>query len=301
VNVEDVKLREVELFLNLLKLKSVREVGRQYNMQPGQVSKWMQGLEKKLGCALMERSASGIQPTARALELMPFFEKLQDLHEELTGFSTSEKNSSAMTFASASFFSTFLIPHLVKGMLETRGQDLKVRVLEISPGQFIPAAMRGAFEYCLHSQELEWPKTWTTADAGTLLWQLYARKKHPVLKNPTMKEVLKYPFIVPIYWTAEGARYGDDQFPIPWKDRKRGHETATAASAAEILKVTDQLAFIPEIVARKGVDLGELEMVKIPSWKPVRKPVYLSVKNTTVKQHDYEWIQNVCKGVLKDL
>lgn len=300
MNIADIKLREVELFLNLLQTKSVRELGRQFNMQPGQVSKWIQSLERKVGCALIERSATGIQPTARALELIPHFEKLQDLQDELSGLKDDTKGHATMTFASASFFSTHLIPSLVKSMIDTR-EDVRVRVLEVSPNQFIPAAMRGAFDYCLHSQVLDWPGTWSTVEVGSILWQVYVRKGHPVLKNPTMKELLKYQFVTPVYWTNEGARYGDDEFPVPLKERKRGHETATAASAAEILKVTDQISFIPDIVGGKGVDRGELSVVKIPSWKPVRKPVFLSVKNTTVKQRDFEWIQRVCRDVLKTL
>ncbi len=300
MQVEDIKFKEVQLFLHLLKTKTVRELGRQFNMQPGQVSKWISGLERKMGCVLIERGASGIQPTAQALEYLPYFERLQELHEELIGLNSEDKKS-VFTIASASFFATHLIPLVLQGMLHDKGDSLKVRMLEISPNQFVPAAMRGAFEYCLHSKPLEWPGTWSTEEVGTLLWQVFVRKGHPVLKNPTMKEVLKYPFVAPVYWTSEGTGYGDDEFPIPMKDRIRGHETATAASAAEILKLTDHVAFIPEIVGRKGVDRGELEVVKIPGWKPVRKTVYLSVKNTKVKQHDYLWIQEICKQILKKL
>ena len=83
MNIEDIKLREVELFLSLLKLKSVRELGRQQNMQAGQVSKWISGLERKVGAPLIERSSSGIRPTAKAMELLPLFEKIHAVHEKL--------------------------------------------------------------------------------------------------------------------------------------------------------------------------------------------------------------------------
>ncbi len=301
MDIEDIKLREIQMFLNLVRLKSVRELGRQFNLQPGQVSKWIQNLERKVGFPLVERSANGIQPTARALDILPYFEKIHDLQENLTGFTGAEAMSPSYTFASSSFFSTHLIPPLLKEFLEQSSYQAKVRIIDLPPTQFIPAALRGAYEYCLHSQKLDWPRTWTTNEVGSLSWQIYARSSHPVHKNPQLKEVLKYPFIIPIYWAAEGTRFGDDQCPIPMKQRKRGHETATAASAVELLKVCDELAFVPDIVARKGVEEGELQVVKIPSWKPMKKPVFLSVKSAAVKQKDYDLLNTVCAKILRNL
>ncbi len=296
---EDIKLSEISLFLALVKIKSVRELGRQMNMQPGQVSKWVQSLEKKVGSPLLERSSGGVQPTARALELIPVFEKMNALGESLKPFSQSGKESSLMSIASSSYLSTYLLPLILEELLEDDSAG-RVRIIDLPPTQFIPAALRGAYDYCLHTQELEWPSTWTTMVVGSLRWSVYGRKNHPVVKTPGLRNVLKYPFIVPVYWTTDGTRYGDDQCPIPLSKRRKGHETATAGSAAEIVKITDQLAFLPELVARKSEENGELEKV-MTSWRPVKKPVYLTVKNATVKQHDFEELIQVCKRVLTSL
>jgi DNA-binding transcriptional LysR family regulator len=276
MTIEDIKLREVELFLSLLKLKSVRELGRQQNMQPGQVSKWISGLERKIGSPLIERSASGVRPTARAIELLPLFENLQAVHHKLAG-AQEKKETNYYSFASSSFFSTHLVPLVLKELKE----DSKIRMIDLAPTNFINAALRGAFEYCLHSQKLDWPQTWTTKEVGKLKWNLYARKKHPILKNPSMKNVLKYPFVTPVYWTPEGTLFGDDQCPIPLAKRMKGHETATA-----------------EVVANRA-ELS-LEVIKMP-WKQIEKPVYLTVKNSTVKQADFEMISSVCSSILNSL
>lgn len=293
---EDVKLSEINLFLSLIKVKSVRELGRQVNMQPGQVSKWVTSLERKVGAALLERSSSGVQPTARALELIPVFEKMSALGESLRAENAKKKNDEMITIASSSYLSTYLLPLFLQQMKS----DLKVRVIDLPPTQFIPAGLRGGFDYCLHTQPLEWPSTWTTVEVGQLRWSVYGRKNHPVMKTTGIKNVLKWPFIVPVYWTPDGTRYGNDECPIPLSKRIKGHETATAGSAAEIVKVTDQLAFLPEIIARKPEENGELEKVPM-SWRPVKKPVYLSVKSATVKQHDFERLIHVCKRVLVSL
>lgn len=292
MNVEDIKFRELDLLLNIFKLKSVREVGRQFNMQPGQVSKWLSGLERKLGAQLLERSSSGIRPTARALELLPVLEEMHALQGKLTG-NLKVASADQYRFASSSFMTTHLMPHIVKHVSENT-PDVKFKLIDLPPTSFITAALRGAFDFCVHSKDLEWPGSWTTEKVGTLKFQLFARKKHPVLKQPTLKNVIKYPFVVPIYWSQDGTQYGDDQCPIPLSKRIKGHETATAASAAEIVKVSDQLAFIPEIVGRGPM----LEEVKL-QWKTIEMPVYLSVRSSTVKQSDFKMISRYCSEVLK--
>lgn len=297
--VDDVKLSEINLFLALVKVKSVRELGRQMNMQPGQVSKWVQSLEKKVGVPLLERSAAGVQPTARALELIPVFEKMSALSESMRPEQAGRKSSRLINLASSSYLSTYLLPLVVK-QISGADPDSKVRIIDLPPTQFIPAALRGGFDYCLHTQELDWPSTWTTVEVGFIRWSIYGRKNHPVLKTPGLKQVLKYPFVIPVYWTNEGTRYGDDQCPIPLSKRRKGHETATAGSAAEIVKVTDQLAFLPELIARKAEENGELEKVMM-SWRPVKRPVYLSVKSSTVKQHEFGGLIELFKRVLTSL
>jgi DNA-binding transcriptional LysR family regulator len=284
----DIKLAEIELFLSLLKLKSIREVARQKNMQPGQVSKWISSLERKVGAPLINRASTGVTPTARALELLPVFEDMHVLLEKLSG--KTQEDSKIFSIASSSFFSTHLVPEILKEIKNT-----KFRLIDLPPTSFVTAGLRGSFQYCLHSQKLDWPQTWSTKETGKLRWNLYCRKNHPLTQNSGMKNILKYPFIIPIYWTPDGTQFGNDQCPIPMSKRIKGHETATAASAAQIANVTDQLAFLPEVVASRS-DL-QLEKVKVP-WKQVETPVYLSVKNSVVKQNDFEKLIKICTRIL---
>jgi DNA-binding transcriptional LysR family regulator len=299
MSIEDIKFREVDLFLRLLKTKSVRDLARQVNMQPGQVSKWISGLEKKVGFKLIERSATGVEATAKALELLGHFEDLHRIQGELTNFKTKEKKQQLMTIASSSFFTSHVVPLALQSMTKNN-EELKIRVIDLPPTQFISVALRGAFDYCLHAQNLDWPKTWTSYQVGVLTWRVYARKNHPVLKKATKANLLKYPFVVPVYWTAEGTRYGDDQCPIPMSERIKGHETATALSAAEMVKMSDQLAFVPDVIAKSLVKSGELVAVETP-WKLVKKPVYLSVKNAVVKQKQFEEMIGHFRELLTEL
>jgi DNA-binding transcriptional LysR family regulator len=175
---------------------------------------------------------------------------------------------------------------------------MRVRMMDLAPSQFIPVALRGAFQFCIHLQDLDWPKTWTSVPIGHLKWMLCCRKNHPLVSKPVLREALKFPFVYPVYWTSEGVRYGQDHCPLPINKRIIGHETTTALSARELVRTTDHIGFLPELVLRQSLARDEIETVEIPSWKPVQQTVYLSVKNDVVKQKTFEEIRKICHSEL---
>jgi DNA-binding transcriptional LysR family regulator len=294
---EDLKLREINLFLELSETKSVRELARQHNLQPGHLSKMIRSLEQKLGFILMERSNSGIRLTAKAAEILPFLRDFHTLQTRLEGAVSEVQQEEVLSFASTSFFSTHFVPEAV-AKLSSRHPGLRLRMIDLPPSLFIPVGLRGAFQFCIHLGDLDWPKTWTSTQVGLLRWHLCCRAGHPLVSKPSAKEALKYPFVYPVYWTHEGIRYGDDHCPIPIGKRVRGHETTTALSAREMVRETNHIGFLPELVIRQSVARGELETITIASWKPVKQPVYLSVKNDSVKQRAFEEIRGICRQQL---
>lgn len=144
--------------------------------------------------------------------------------------------------------------------------------------------MRGAFQLCVHMGSLEWPKTWTTLEVGTVTWSLYCRKGHPLSAKPTLAQILKYPFVYPAYWAGEGVRFGDDNCPQSIRRRRLGHETATATAAVEMVRYTDHLGFFPSIVARALEKQRLIRRLPVREWNQVSRPLYLTVKNDFVKQ-----------------
>lgn len=66
----------------------------------------------------------------------------------------------------------------------------------------------------------------------------------------------------------------------------------------EVIRRTDQLGFVPEIVARPLLESGDLIKLTVPSLKRVSEPVYLSVKNDLVTQKMYSWLIQLCEESL---
>jgi DNA-binding transcriptional LysR family regulator len=293
MDIEDIKIKEIKVFLEILKTGSVREIARHRRTHAGQISKLMTGLERKVGFKLLERSSFGVQPTAKALELLPLFDEIQKSEENIRSSFITTKEKSVLGFAANFFLASHLLPQVFTAF-EKPYPQYRLRLLDLPPDNFVPVALRNGFQVCLHTGDQDWPKTWSSTKIGDLHWILCARKNHPVLEHLTLKEILKYPFIFPVYWTSEGMAYGKDHFPLPDSQRIRGHETATAVGALEILRRTNQLSFVPEIVARPFLKSGQVVQLEISALKVVRQPVYLTVKNDQVSQKMYDWLAGVC-------
>lgn len=292
MDIEDIKIKEINVFMELLKSGSVRAIARQRGNHAGQISKLISGLERKVGFKLIDRSNFGIVPTARALELLPLFEDIQKSEEDIrSSFTTKEKD--ILSFAANFFLASHLLPQVFSAF-EKPFPTQRLRLLDLPPSSFLPVALRNGFQICLHTGDHDWPKTWSSEKLGDLHWILCAGKNHPVLQRPTLKEVLKYPFIYPVYWTNEGIVYGKDNFPSVGHQRIRGHETATAVSALEIIKRTEQLGYVPEIVARPYLKSGEVTRIELPTVKTTKQPVYLSVKTDRISQKMYKWLIATC-------
>ena len=299
MGISELKFKEISLFLDLMKAGSIRELARQKNVEPGQISKSLRSLELKLGTPLLERTTKGVHRTARAQELQSTFEELMEVQQKLEE-NRKLSSSSVLTIATTSFFSTHFVPKIL-GNLIREEPGIHCELLELPPSQFIPVALRHGFDICLHQGELDWPRTWTSILVGEIQWNLYARRRHELSeRKATLAQVLKNPFTYPIYWTNEGKRYGDDSFPISIKKRIRGIETATAASAAQIIANSDQIGYLPSPVAQNLVKHRQLSVIEVQGLKPIRQPVFLSVKSDTIKQKRYEWFQKETSLVCRE-
>lgn len=294
---EEIKIREINVFLELLRTGSVRELARQRSCAPGQISKIITTLETKVGFKLLERSSFGVKPTKKAAEILPMFNEIRANQEAFLASFVKTKESPLLSFATTSFFSTQFVPSLFAQFVTTY-PDYKLRLLDLPPDMFLNVAMRNGFQICLHLREMDWPKTWTSVKVGRVDWILCGRKGHPCQvegKEASIKSIAKFPFVFPVYWSQNGIAYGNDNFPLSQNKRIRGYETSTATSAVEVIRHTDQLGFVPDIVARPLLESGALVKLTVSSLKQVSEPVFLSVKNDLVTQKMYSWLIRLCE------
>ena len=281
----DVHIFELRIFVQAGKLKSLREVARQEGLKPAHISKSIKRLEQKIGVKLLKRSSSGIILTPEGLDLIKTAEEICNLADKLRPPGErlpDEKVHKIWSIGSISFLASCLIAPAVSNF-EKSTPLTSFRLVEFTHNELIGHGINGAFEMAVHIEPLEWTRLWVSDEIGKLQWKLFGRANHPLGKKTTESAVLKYSFITPTDWTTLGYAEGDDHCPVGVRQRRRGHEAATAETALQIVKATDQLTFVPEILVERSRQAGLME-IKVKDWPVVSKGIYLSVKSDVVPQ-----------------
>jgi DNA-binding transcriptional LysR family regulator len=258
--ISQLSLHEFEVFQEIAKTQSIRETARRFKCEPGQISRLMKRLEQKIGARLIERTPTGVTLTQHGSIAVKTTKAVLREASELSALSREAEKSRAYGIGSTSFLCARLLGALV-GRHASTDPALRLRLIDVAPDQIISNALKGAFDLAVHVGALDWPRSWQTRPLGEIKWQLFARTGAKVPKKCTFDSIRHLPYIVPVYWTNEGLLEGNDQCPVKMRDREQGVATATAETALAVLKTSDQLAFLPEILAREAVEDGDIHVV----------------------------------------
>lgn len=279
--IKELSLFELEVFSTLGKSRSVRETARRMQLEPSHVSKILKRVESKLSQRLMERSPGGVVLNREGVAFDEIARKILRESEALMNSpaedSEASKPRTAITIGSLSYISKTILAY-GSDSLQAIDESFRFRILDMPPDGIISAAIKGAIDIALHTSQERWPKTWDTKVVGEIRWGLYARAGHPLGTYATEAEILRYPFVVPTYWDGETYTIGNDQCPIPWQQRRLGHETSTADTAAQIVRYSNQVAFLPDLLMRVSPSASELVELHVEKWKPMRRKLYLSMQ-----------------------
>jgi DNA-binding transcriptional LysR family regulator len=229
---------------------------------------------------LFKRTSSGIILTPDAMEVLEKIEQICEISEGIKsiGKNISQDQVPLWTIGSISFLITYLLAPTVDILRKSTSKKMRLRLIEFTHNDLVAHGLKGAFDIAIHIEKLEWTHAWHSVLLGELSWKLYGRVDHPLGKNCEERDILKFPFIVPTEWSAHRYTMGDDHCPVPVRLRPKGDEAATAGTALELCRNSDQLTFIPEILARGWHARDELTEIKVKEWRPIKNEIYLSVK-----------------------
>jgi DNA-binding transcriptional LysR family regulator len=283
----NISLLELDLFLRVSKLKSLRESARQLGMTSGAVSKILKRLEKKLGITLLRRSVSGVLLTPEGKELVQLAEGMVSMTTRISPKLRSQRGFSEKVWSigSISFLSSRLISGCVHSLAQMRPNS-RFRIVEFTHNELVSHGLNGAFEISLHIGSLDWTRVWSSRPVGKLRWALYASADHPLSRMKTVSEqdVIRYPFTVPTDWSSQGFTRGEDHCPVPWGVRFPGHEAVTAETSIEIVQSSQQITFVPTLLARKSEAAGQIREIHVQDWPVVEKQIYLSIRDDMVSR-----------------
>jgi len=281
--ISSVRLRDLEIFNEVARARSIREAARRLGSTSGQISKSVQNLERLIGIKLFRRSVSGVLLTSQGSEMQSIVQEVLDNSQriEQLAHGGSRRLAKNLAIAGTAFLNTHFITPIVCE-LSASMPEMAFRFLDLAPDQIVAAGLRGGFDLAVHFDPLSWPSTWETRPLGKSSWKLCARPEHPLRARPPLKQILEYPFVVPTYWTSEGLITGNDRFPLPFSKRRRGFETATAEAAIPILFKTDHVAFLPSVLVDSYLKSRQLREIKCHEVEPVERKLFLSAKSDTV-------------------
>lgn len=280
----EISLRELEVFVLAARAQSLREVARQLNLLPANTSKIMKSLEAKLETQLFKRSVNGIILTPEGLAALETAERICDLSKDLLPHThnQTEGTEKLWTIGSIGFLSTYLLSPVVTRIQNSAKKPVRFRLVEFTRNDLVAHGLKGAFELALHIGELEWTHVWESYLVGSLRWKLYGNINHELESGCCESDAMKYPFIVPTDWGAHGYAIGADFCPLNVRRRRKGNEAATAETALEICRHSDQLTFVPEILAQNWCVSGHMKEIVVSDWPIQEKQIFLSVKVDSV-------------------
>lgn len=286
------RIKDIELFLSLSQTLNIRELSRKMDLTPGQISKTIHKFEKALNIKVFNRSTVGLSLTTEGQSLYP---KIKRIYKNLIDLSevSFEEQRTKLTIASSSFLVSHLIPQTVPKFTKEQ-----FNIIELPPEDYIQVGLRSGFSICVHTKLLDWPQTWHSQEVGEIHYNLYAHKKHPFFEKTriSQKDLEQATFITPTYWTREGIKTGDDQFPKKIK-RISWHKTSTALSAASIINQSEHIGFLPSLITKHLPNVKRMKTSLVPS---VSSKVYVTVKSDEVSQIFYnKFIEELSKALKK--
>ncbi len=280
----DLKLSEFRLLVLLAETNSIRELARRQNIQPSQISKAIKKIEEKLQTQVLLRSTLRVSFTLEGAELLKTARSILEASKGLSpAKNVSKLSTPVVTMSSVSFLNQFLIPDCINS-LRKRNKDLRVRLLEISQKDSVVSGIKGYFEMSLHLGKLDWPKTWTSKEIGKVYAGLYARSGHHLTGYCKESDLLHERFVVPLRRTSHGLRNGEDNCPLPLSQRLHGDGAESAGVALSLIQNSDQLAYLPNIIAKDLVQKKVIKQIQVEGWNTKSESLFLSVHSEKVGQ-----------------
>lgn len=302
----DISLSELDLFLTICKLQSIKRACQDLHLNPSNVSKMLQKLETKAGARLMVRSRLGISLTPEGILFLKTAEQILELAPELNVQRRVQDSyqgaSEVIGVGSLSFICTRLVSPCLGDWHQSRPQ-VRFRIVEFTHNKLSEWAGKEAFAVALHIEPLNWPKKWTSEKLGEFRWGLYGRLGHPLGSICTADQALRYPFVIPTGWSEKQGEFemGQDQCPVPLTKRIHGSEATTAENALEIVQSTHHLCFVPEVATSHLIKAGKIKEISVQGWPEVRKSLYITVNGERIKRPTYAMMKTRLRSQLQEL
>ncbi|MDG0817294.1 LysR substrate-binding domain-containing protein [Bdellovibrio svalbardensis] len=291
---------DLSLLAELPEHKSLRSLARSLDIEPPRLTKVLQSVRHQLQFEIIKTSSHGYILTAEGSYVSHQAKELLKKSEDFIPRKSQFLAPPAIyTVGGRGFMNVFFAGAMIES-LEAAGAKALLRFMDLSPEELRQTATEGVLDVALHLEEIKWPQTWAAAEVGSMSWDLYVGKNHPLKGTISTDELLKYPFARSAYWNGRAIAQATDNLPIPRNERIMGHEMQTALTAVEIVQHSNNVALIPNIIAKKYEAAGFIRNLKVRGLELTEAKIYLSVRSDKISQRLFKQWQTQLKSLLKD-
>ncbi len=248
-------VQEIDCFLRVARIGSIREVARILSMETAQLSRMMKRLEDRLDVRLFDRSARGLSLTALGREVLASAERIWAELEHIRDVRATKKSRQTTGFTiegigGAPYLTQFVIAPAFAA-LQGAGLLQKAQIAELPVERLVLSGLSGHIDVAVHTGELGFPKTWMTEKVGVIDWHLYGSTSRFKKAKLSQVEIEKLAFVYPMYWSQEGLRDGNRDFPHAPLVRDKCIGVTSAYAAVELIRTTSMVSYLPDIVIER--------------------------------------------------
>ncbi len=284
---ERLTLRELEIFGDLARMCSIREVSRWREMEVGQVSRILKRLETRLQMELFKRSHRGLVLTPEGQHLRSIVENTLDQLKSLGQVQLESEKDTGIELGpigAPSFLATGLIGPML-GKLYQSKRIKETELCEVVPDRIVLSGLRGIIDIAFHAGHLDWSRSWSTHKIGTASWRLFCNAQFFKDKASEFKieDILSMPFIYPTYWSPEGLRTGNDRFPVSLRRRKKAFGVSTIQLALLSILECEAVSFLPDLAVYPAYT-NQIIPLDIEGIEAVTEDIFVSVHEDRVSK-----------------
>lgn len=261
----DLRLSDLQTFLNVSRTGSVTAAAREMRVTPSQASKALARLEEHYGVKLLTRGSKTMALTNDGRQLMPH---ISDAVRSLAITTQGPSDSGAtveLTLAAPSYTLGFAVAAIAQAH-----DHLRLRGIELAPSQVRANLSEGLFDLALSPSGVPGrPPTWSSDEIG-IIRKVLVRPPALVAKLGTapltLDQVRELPFVGAL--SSLGGRLAPraDDCPLAVAERRITHRVQTFGAALELAVRVHCVVFGPRIAVRRMLVTGELVEIPVSGW-----------------------------------
>ena len=290
---EKLRIKDLKILKLLGTSASIRELARQLNLDPQNLTRRISFLEESLGGELALRSVSGITLTQWGSQVS---QRSQEILDILSGISIEEpEDIQKIRVCSRAYLVDFFIDHIMVPFCD-QFSETRFKFMDSSPELTERVARKGQLDVVISLNDILLGDNFKSISLGKLEMGFFVRKGHPLCRKPVLNGFEDYPLIGFSYLDSDRIYTRNSPF-LESHGGSPGFHSENSRYSIKILKRTNSVAFIPKIAAyEEGKNLVELNLpTEVKS-----RDLYLHVNIDTLKMKQLKSLEKLFKKALKE-